>query len=331
MEAGTAGVTIVSGECVATLALRGGGPSRLTWQDREILEGYAGPGQPDTAPLSANVVLAPWPNRTRDGLYEFDGQRRQLQVTEPAKATALHGFVAERGWTVAEKGEDFVRLVVDPGPQQGWPWPVHLSVQYTVTGESGAPGAPGLSAHATLRNDGDSDMPAALGFHLYPSALGAATDACTLSVPPHRVLPLDERGLPDGPLQADTSVLPDAVNPLAGLVLDHCLRLDDTAQDARFVLRGGAGEAVALTTSPELRWAQVFTPDASTGMPYPGRPGGRAVAVEPMTAPPDALNSGTGLARLPPGESLTCSWRLAVLTPEMAPRPDAPLHLDQPA
>ena len=33
-----------------------------------------------------------------------------------------------------------------------------------------------------------------------------------------------------------------------------------------------------------------------------------AVALEPMTAPPDALNSGTGLIWLEPGESWTSSW-----------------------
>jgi aldose 1-epimerase len=34
------------------------------------------------------------------------------------------------------------------------------------------------------------------------------------------------------------------------------------------------------------------------------------VAVEPMTCPPDALNSGTDLITLAPGESWTGSWGL---------------------
>lgn len=304
MTAGPPSVTIVSGECAATLALPGGGPSQLTWRGLEMLEGYGGAGQQTTAPLSANVVLAPWPNRTRDGVYSFDGRRHRLGITEPGRSTALHGFVAEREWTVAVHETDSVRLVVEPGPQPGWPWPVHVSVLYRVTRD-------GLRADLALRNDGTTDMPAAVGFHLYPSALGASTDTCSLTVPTHRYLPLDERGLPCGEDQEDVGVLPDLDNPLAGRVLDHCLLTDDPT----FVLSRPDGAGVVLSTSPELRWFQIFTPDARTGMPYPGRPGGRAVAVEPMTAPPDALNSGTGLARLPPGESLTCSWRLDVLAP----------------
>jgi aldose 1-epimerase len=47
----------------------------------------------------------------------------------------------------------------------------------------------------------------------------------------------------------------------------------------------------------------VFTPGG-----FPDR--GRAVAVEPMTCPPDALNSGLGLLTVAPGESWTGSWGL---------------------
>jgi aldose 1-epimerase len=39
---------------------------------------------------------------------------------------------------------------------------------------------------------------------------------------------------------------------------------------------------------------------------YPGR--SRAVAVEPMTGPANAFNSGEGLRWLAPGESFTMSW-----------------------
>jgi aldose 1-epimerase len=40
-------------------------------------------------------------------------------------------------------------------------------------------------------------------------------------------------------------------------------------------------------------------------------PRGRALASEPMTCAPNALQSGDGLRRLPPGELLTSSWRIA--------------------
>lgn len=323
MTAQPTSVTITSGDCRAIIATRGAGPASLTLKGQDLLEGYEVTGKSAEAPFFANLVLAPWPNRTDGAAFEFAGEHHELELTEPGKNTALHGLVADRVWTVVSGGEgtdapdtpdtsDTVELELSVADEPGWPWPFHLSVTYRVTGT-------GLEASFAMRNDAEEPMPAACGFHLYPSALGAPTDTCTLTLPEHRVLPLDARGLPSGPEQddpadpadtADSAVLPERDNPLAGTLLDHCLYPVPGGTPPQFVLRRPDGAGVALTTSAELSWFQIFTPDAAAGMPYPGRPGGRAVAVEPMTAPPDALNSGADLDVLQPGESLRCSWRL---------------------
>ncbi len=295
-------VTIISGDCRATIAVRGAGPSALTLRGQDLLEGYEVTGEPSAAPFFANLVLAPWPNRTDGAAFVFGSERKHLELTEPEKNTALHGLVADREWSLVSVASDTVELELSVAREPGWPWPFHLSVVYRVTDS-------GLRASFAMRNDADESMPAACGFHLYPSALGAATDTCTLTVPDHHVLPLDERGLPAGPERDDTDVLPARDNTLAGTLLDHCLH-PVPAPPPQFVLRRPDGAGVALTASPELSWFQVFTPDAAAGMPYPGRPDGRAVAVEPMTAPPDALNSGTDLTVLAPGDSLRCSWQV---------------------
>lgn len=301
-------MTIHSGDCRATIATRGAGPSSLTLDGADLLEGYEVTGESAEAPFFANLVLAPWPNRTDGASFEYAGEHHQLELTEPGKNTALHGLVADRVWPVTSTTSDSVTLELSVSDEPGWPWPFRLSVTYQVTDS-------GLQASFAMRNDAEEPMPAACGFHLYPSALGAPTDDCTLTVPDHTVLPLDVRGLPAGPEQDDTVALPARDNRLAGALLDHCLHPTPGDTPPQFVLRRPDGAGVALTTSPELSWFQVFTPDAAAGMPYPGRPDGRAVAVEPMTAPPDALNSGVDLVVLEPGESLRCSWRVEVAPP----------------
>ena len=51
-------------------------------------------------------------------------------------------------------------------------------------------------------------------------------------------------------------------------------------------------------------WLQTYV----TGE-FPGMPSGElAIAVEPMTAPPDALNSGDGLRWLGPGDMWEARW-----------------------
>lgn len=300
-------VTLATAACAATVDLRGGGIAQLTWRGRDLLESYPHPGGPDPAPLHANTVLAPWPNRTRDARFSFDGHSHRLTVTEPARNTALHGFVAGRRWTVSSARADAATLTLAPGPQPGWPWDLRFTVTYRLTDD-------GLAAGLTVYNAAGQTAPAACGVHLYPSALGAATDDCTLVVPDHRLVPLDDRGLPAGPESADRGVLPARANPLRGRLLDHCLHVPGQG-GADIRLTGPDGGGVALRTSTGLRWLQVFTADRRCGMPFPGRPDGRAVAVEPMTAPPDALNSGTGLARLPPGGELHCSWTVTAIPP----------------
>ena len=58
--------------------------------------------------------------------------------------------------------------------------------------------------------------------------------------------------------------------------------------------------------APSLEWVQVFTGDALAGAHRRA-----AVAIEPMSAPPDAFNSGTDLLRIEPGQVVTHRWGIA--------------------
>jgi aldose 1-epimerase len=63
------------------------------------------------------------------------------------------------------------------------------------------------------------------------------------------------------------------------------------------------GGAVTLWMDRGLDWIQVFTADPLAGAWHRA-----AVAVEPMSCPPDAFNSGTDLIRLEPGVAVGHRW-----------------------
>ena len=69
-------------------------------------------------------------------------------------------------------------------------------------------------------------------------------------------------------------------------------------------LEGGA--TVELVQDVDWGYVQVFT---TRKFPRAGVEG-LAIAIEPMTAPPDALNSGQGVQWIEPGASSEGSWGL---------------------
>ena len=83
------------------------------------------------------------------------------------------------------------------------------------------------------------------------------------------------------------------------------------AQEARVTATVTArdGHGVTMSWGAELPWVQVHTAD-TPAVPASHRVG---LAVEPMTCPPDAFNSGTDLVVLEPGASHAASWTIRAL------------------
>ena len=60
--------------------------------------------------LYAGKILAPWPNRIKDGKYSFNNKDYQLHVNEVSKKNSLHGLVANCLWEVLFQSESKVVL-----------------------------------------------------------------------------------------------------------------------------------------------------------------------------------------------------------------------------
>ncbi len=286
---------IAAGDVVATVTEVGAGLRAFSAAGLPYVEPFPVDARP---PRGAGTVLVPWPNRTAGGRWTWNGVEQRLALSEPAAGNAIHGLLRHTFYEVVERSADTVALRARIAPQSGWPVPLAVQVRYAVA-------ADGLSVTHVVENLGAGAVPFGVGAHPYVRAGDAATDDCTLHLAASTALPL-EQGLPTGPARpaaGDDDL--SAGRPLAGLELDHafggCAPADgDTLVRHRLV---GPGGGVELWAEPDFRWVQVFTP-----ADHPGR--GRAVAVEPMTCPPDALNSGTDLIILEPGESWTGSWGL---------------------
>jgi len=257
---------------------------------------------PDDArpPFCTGIILSPWPNRVRDARWVLDGVVQQLDLTEPARGNALHGLLEFTEYEVRERSESAVTLGAVVYPQHGWPFLLDTWVRYEVVPD-------GLAVTHGVENRSDRPAPYATGSHPFLRMGDTPVDDLVLTVPAASYVDVDERLNPiatrpvDGTrfdVRAGAAIRDlDLDTAYAGLVPDG---------DASAWLDAPDGARLTLWQDADWRYVQVFTTRE-----YPAAGGLRtAVAVEPMTAPPDALNSGEGLVRLEPGETWEGRWGL---------------------
>jgi aldose 1-epimerase len=280
----------------------GAGLRELRHRDRPLIAGYPADELP---PAAAGQQLLPWPNRIDGGRYRIAGTDHQLDLSEPATGNAIHGLTRWSTWSLARHDADAVVLRLDLLGHPGYPFRLDLEVSYQLSGEAG------LTVSVTARNPGIHPAPYGTGSHPYLTAGGPAVDDCELVLPVTRWLPANQRGIPSGPARdvAGTSMDFRAARPIGTVALDHAftgLERDEAGLAWARLTRDGAG--AALWAGPGYRWLQVYTGDTLSQAHRR-----LAVAIEPMTCPPNAFASGTDLLMLEPGETVTHRWGIQAL------------------
>lgn len=299
-----AGFEIHGGGYRAEIAAMGAAIRFLEFEGRALTETWELGTKP---PLASGSILAPWPNRIRDGHFRFDGIDHQLELTEPASNNAIHGFVRRLEWDLVSASDDRIELSVDVGLHKGWPYPLRLTVTYGLDSN-------GLTVEYRAVNTGSIDAPFGLGAHPYLRVGDVPIDECTLRLSAGTRLPLDpDRMLPNGSSEPVSGTEYDFTEhrTLRGVVMDSPFSALDVDPDGRcrHELRAPDGATTTLWTSRAFGWLQVFTADPDLGKAYPGR--GRALAMEPMTCPPNAFDSGIDEIVLKPGAAWSGTWGIA--------------------
>ena len=294
---------ISSGDYAAVVTESGGALRALTHADRPLIDGFE---EDRAASGGRGQLLMPWPNRIRDGRYLFEGRAQQLALSEPGRKNASHGLVRWAAWSLVAHRPDHVTLTYRLMSQTGYPWTLDLEVGYALDGD-------GLTVTQTATNRSDSTAPYASGAHPYLLAGAGPVDGWTVQVPAGvRVLSDAERLLPIRTEEVEGTPY-DLRGPrrLGDLVLNHAyghLARDERGRaTTRLVADEGSG--VELWVDDKHDWLMLYTAD---DVPATAR---HSLALEPMTAPADAFNSGVDLVRLEPGERFTASWGIRALDP----------------
>jgi len=290
---------ISAGEHAATIVEVGAGIRAYTFRGRDVTVSY---GEDELTPKGCGAVLVPWPNRIRSGRYTFDGIDQQLALTEPAKGNASHGLARWARWTPVRQASDSVTLGIDVVPQPGWPFELRVDVTYTLDEASG------LHVAAIARNMGAHRLPFGIGFHPYVAIGTQPMSSAAVRLSASQRLVVDDGAIPVGSRAvAGTPYDLSRGRPLGKLRLDDAYTgLARENGRATVDVRVGKDAGARIWLDESFPFAQVFTAELVTN-----RAGG--IAVEPMSCPANAFNSGDGLVVLAPHDEWAGAWGIEPL------------------
>jgi aldose 1-epimerase len=286
----------------AIITQRGGALRELRHQGRDLVISFGADGP---IPDYRGVICAPWPNRIADGRYSHDGRMFQAAVNESERQTALHGLVFNQQWELLRHDSSSVRLGCRVGPGPGYPGELDVTVDYEL-------GNDGLRCTVLAVNTGEVAAPYGVCPHPYLVAGSAALDDWMLEVPATEFLAVSpQRLLPEQLWSVEGHAFDFRTERVIGDVeIDHAFTgiLTDAQGHAAVRIFDPSGTGVELEWDEQWPWLQIHTADKPAG---PTRLG---LAVEPMTCPPDAFNSGTDVVLLAPGGSHGASWTIRAVS-----------------
>lgn len=264
----------------------------LQLQGVSILDTYQTPQEVINNSWAKNTVLFPFPNRLKDGTYDWGGETYHFFANESLTNTALHGFGQDKPMkvTLLEVEENYASitcLYTDYGKHEAYPFQFSVEMIFTLSDEKG------FELELVMRNHDDQAIPAGLGWHPY-FAMGPKADVYRLKMPECKLVGIDERMLPTGKTYEYDEF--SELRPVGITVLDNCFELPIQEGKAEVLVQGEKGTLHYWqeTGVGKYNFLQVFIP-----------PLRHCIALEPMTCAPDAFNNGMGLARLEPGEKLS--------------------------
>jgi galactose mutarotase-like enzyme len=247
-------------------------------------------------------LLHPWANRLGARRLEVAGRQVDVDAADPPagedpNGLPIHGLMsAAPGWRVSRRdptgdggavAADF-DFAADPRLMRAFPFPHELTIEATLAGTV-------LTIATTVRASGDVPVPISFGYHPYFQLPGVGRDDWEIEIPVRERLLLDERMLPTGEQEA----VEVSSGSLGSRTFDDAYVAP--AGSAPFAVSGG-GRRIAVAFDSGFAYAQVYAPADDD-----------VIALEPMTAPTNALVAGgSELPLVAPGESYNATFSITV-------------------
>lgn len=262
----------------------------INGDELNVIDGFASveEAMETMTPLFKSSKLSPFVCRTKNAKFHF-GDRTHHLTKYSMGNHAIHGLVFNAVFSVMETTADeesaCVKLQhVYDRSDEGFPYAFRCEVEFTLRASNE------LQLKTTVTNIDDQLLPVADGWHPY-FTLGAPVDDCLLEFQSREMLEFDDELIPTGKLIPYQEF--GSLRPLGTTAFDNCFTVNFAECQPMCVFRNSQKKVqVEIHPSHEYPYLQLFTPGHR-----------QSIAIENLSAAPDALNNGLGLKVLEPHES----------------------------
>jgi aldose 1-epimerase len=232
--------------------------------------------------------LSPFACRIKNAQYTYNGKLFEFE-NKFVDGNAIHGLLYNKAFEVADVFADNEQCsallkYVYKAEDAGYPFTYRCEIKYTLQA------ANLLKVQTTVFNLSNQPIPIQDGWHPY-FTLGGKIDDCIFYMQAHAMVEFDEKLIPTGKLlNFKKFTKPEA---LAGTQFDNCFLLkEEFSGPACTIVNNKNKLSIEFFPDKNYPFLQVYTP-----------PHRNSIAIENLSAAPDAFNNKMGLILLPAGNS----------------------------
>ena len=266
-----------------------------------IIDGFASPAEAaeKLTVFFKSAKLSPFACRVNNSKYNF-GENDYLLSKFALRGYAIHGLVYDAVFNIAaqhsNEQEASVKLsYVYDNAMEGFPFRYQCEVEYTLSA------ANTLTIITIVTNLDEKLMPVVDGWHPY-FTLGDSINDYQVEFQSKEMLEFDENLIPTGKLTPYNSF--HSLRNFGPNELDNCFTLNFAECKPMCVIRHPQKKVqIEFHPTGSYPYLQIYTPEHR-----------KSIAIENLSAAPDAFNNSMGLKVLEPGEVATFTTKIITRT-----------------
>ncbi len=257
----------------------------------ELIDGFA--SQHDAKNNITNgfksARLSPFVCRVTNGEYIFNAHEYKINKFYMGKE-AIHGLLYDAIFSIIDSGANdsaaFVSLQYNyTKKDEGFPFNYACTVNYSLVKNNC------LVIESIIKNNSGVAMPVCDGWHPY-FTLGTSVNELTFQMNADKMIEFNERLVPTGKIVPYKKFQQPEI--FGETFLDNCFLLNKNSEVACVLRNEKSGVELTIQPDNAYPYLQIYTPEHR-----------KSIAIENLSAAPDAFNNKMGLAILNAGESIS--------------------------